>query len=147
MNVPTKPFKPSDRTFVGNGNVRDRADAEAMLRECGVDGVMSGVGLLNDPGLLLVEAGVRNDADNDGTRRIRLALRYLELCELYPPYHVCLSKHVVKMLGQRVLGKLPGVYHALQQFARYTKKNGRALSSVDEIVARLRAAIAPVWKK
>lgn len=139
---------------VGNGNVRSRADAEAMLRECGVDGVMSGVGLLNDPGLLRVTEAVArdggngndNDSHNDGRRRIRLALRYLELCERWPPYHVCLSKHVVKILGQKLLLRLPEIHNALQQFARYTKKGGRTLSSVDEIVAGLRAEIEPDGK-
>ena len=129
---------------VGNGNVRDRCDAEAMLRECGVDGVMSGVGLLNNPGFLMQgPLGDEGLTVSEKTRRIKLALRYLEHCDVWPPYHVTLSKHVMKMLGQSVLGELPIVHEALRDFALYTKRGGRVLSSTDGIVTGLRAALAP----
>ena len=125
---------------VGNGNVQCRGDAEAMIRECGVDGVMSGVGLLKNPQLFheSIDAEFFNQV-SENSRRISIALRYLELCKKWPPYHVCLSKHVMKILGQDVLGKHPKIYSALQEFARYTRKEGRALTNIDQIVADLQA--------
>ena len=127
---------------VGNGNVRDRCDAEAMLRECGVDGVMSGVGLLNNPGFLMQgPLGDEGLTVSEKTRRIKLALRYLEHCDAWP-YHVTLSKHVMKMLGQSVLGSFPSFTKRCATCSVHEEGRAGALEH-DGIVTGLRAALAP----
>lgn len=58
---------------IGNGNIRCKADADAMLKECNVDGVMSGIGLLRDPALFAKENedGDRRNQQNEDNRRLR----------------------------------------------------------------------------
>ena len=114
---------------VGNGNVRVRSDAEAMLRDTGCDAVMSGCGLLVNPALFF-EPSPGGDADGVDVSPVGLALRYLECCSLCPPFHVTLSKHVTKILGPSLLDKYPHVRelllrHASRRLMRASEKGAR----------------------
>tara|TARA_B100000780_G_C21045101_1_gene419509 strand:+ start:42 stop:1145 length:1104 start_codon:yes stop_codon:yes gene_type:complete len=132
---------------IGNGNIRCKADADAMLKECNVDGVMSGIGLLRDPALFAKENedGDRRNQQNEDDRRIELALEYLDICNTYPTYHVCLSKHLQKILSSVVLTKHPQINTLLIQFAAWNKlKGGRLLTDTGVIVKELRRILGSV---
>jgi tRNA-dihydrouridine synthase len=67
---------------LGNGDVASRADAERMIQETGVDGVLSASPLLHNPALFcphMAEGGLYVPM-----RRFQLAQEYLALCEQHP---------------------------------------------------------------
>jgi tRNA-dihydrouridine synthase 1 len=121
---------------IGNGNVRSKADALEMISVCGVDGVMSGMGLLSNPALF-DDASMVGAAFPTAVTRIRVALRYLFLCSLHEPYHVCLSKHVQKILGDSLQKQYQGMHTLLLSYMSFSKKEGRANTSRLDLVNEL----------
>ena len=121
---------------IGNGNVRSKADALEMISVCGVDGVMSGMGLLSNPALF-DDASMVGAATPTAVTRIRVALRYLFLCSLHEPYHVCLSKHVQKILGDSLQKQYQGMHTLLLSYMSFSKKEGRANTSRLDLVNEL----------
>ena len=68
--------------MLGNGNVRTRDDALALMAYTGVDGVLSAESLLDDPALFWPERS--GAAPFTPLARLDLAAEYLALCEAHP---------------------------------------------------------------
>lgn len=83
---------------LGNGNVACLEDAAALMRDTGVDGVLSAEPLLADPGLFWAR---RADPGGDGgpTEGCRLLLEYLDLCDVYPAPFRMVKAHAFRMIG------------------------------------------------
>ena len=130
--------------IIGNGNIRCKADADAMIAECKVDGIMSGWGLLKNPALFDDTA---QQAQDQSTRSVDLALQYVALCAEIETYHVSLAKHVQKILGPKMLCKYPKICKLLQQFASWHSNGGQELSNMDIIVDELLSVKANLAEK
>ena len=98
---------------IANGNVRKKGDADACMRETGVDGVMSATALLSNPRLFgsaselpatdLVRAGGRSlvrDGRPTACGRRDMALEYLECCRRWPDGALprMISDHLLALL-------------------------------------------------
>ncbi len=79
----------SGTLIIGNGDVRDLADAEAKVRETGCDGVMLGRAVFGNPWLFADVARARRGSDNDGAgwtqvtvqERLEAAVEHTKLFE------------------------------------------------------------------
>ena len=58
---------------------------------------------------------------------------YLLFCKMHEPYHVCLSKHVQKILGESLQCRYSAMHTLLLRFAHYSKKEGRTTTSIQDL--------------
>ncbi|MEM9953111.1 MAG: tRNA dihydrouridine synthase DusB [Chloroflexota bacterium] len=123
---------------IGNGDVREPADAERMLQTTGCDGVMVGRGALGRPWIFKHIEHYLNTGDilaePSRSERARIALRYAELNMHYaaiPDKAVCLQMR--KQLSKYKLDD-EGSVHIRNQLVR--------VESIDDIKAILNPIIA-----
>jgi tRNA-dihydrouridine synthase B len=94
---------------IGNGDVKDAADALRRLRESGADGIMIGRGAMANPWIFLQIAQLRGGEQPyqpSAVDKRELLLRFLELCEFEMPERLALNK-LKQLIGQFLVG-LPG---------------------------------------
>jgi nifR3 family TIM-barrel protein len=95
--------------LIGNGDVKDAADALRRLRDSGADGIMIGRGAMANPWIFMQIAQLRRgEAPYQPTSadKRELLLRYLEMCCFEMPERLALNK-LKQLIGQFTVG-LPG---------------------------------------
>jgi nifR3 family TIM-barrel protein len=94
---------------IGNGDVKDAAQALDRLRASGADGIMIGRGGMANPWIYAQIAQMRRGEtpyQPTSADKRELLLRYLEMCEFEMPERLALNK-LKQLIGQFSLG-LPG---------------------------------------
>lgn len=125
---------------IANGNVQARADADACLRETGVDAVMSATGLMENPRLFDTAGGVVDRSHESLEGRVSLAFEYLKHAAEYPDG--CLprmvSDHLLAILRPE-LARHPRLRKRIKDYA----KNG-SVPQQAELVLRVAASRRPL---
>ena len=117
-----------------------RADADACLRETGVDAVMSATGLMENPRLFDTAGGVVDRSHESLEGRVSLAFEYLKHAAEYPDG--CLprmvSDHLLAILRPE-LARHPRLRKRIKDYA----KNG-SVPQQAELVLRVAASRRPL---
>ncbi|KAG1661006.1 hypothetical protein FOA52_007171 [Chlamydomonas sp. UWO 241] len=118
---------------LANGNIRNLADADALMAYTGCDGVMSAESLLVDPGLY---APTRISEPFTPAHGISLLREYLHLVQQYPTPMRMVKGHVHKLIG----GWL-SEFHDLRDLTNIGRLDIQGLLDkvVDELEVRVKA--------